>query len=346
MTADAQPSDGPTPWLRRTFEATGQPAWRIGVALALFGALAFGAQELLLGRFRLAASDPNVLDNMRVAVTHIVITAYLLTAYVVAQRSTEQTVHDLLPHLDPGAVADRLEPSPADRTALRASVVAGVVIFLVINFTISPGEVSMLPTRWTPEEAWHRVFGFAMGILTLRLVTLLVLDAGRLSDLAAGLRDLDLVALDTSDATRPFVRQGLTSALLVVGLVSVFALFLVDPRYLPLVSVVVASTLVVAPIALLLPLRGLRIRIIAAKHQELVWCRARLRARRAELASGSGGDAPPLDELVAWEARIQGVREWPVDTSTFTRFVLYLLLPLGSWAGAAVVERFVNALLD
>jgi hypothetical protein len=39
------------------------------------------------------------------------------------------------------------------------------------------------------------------------------------------------------------------------------------------------------------------------------------------------------------------VSAWPADSATFVRFSLYLLIPLGSWAGGAIVERFVDSLL-
>jgi len=40
------------------------------------------------------------------------------------------------------------------------------------------------------------------------------------------------------------------------------------------------------------------------------------------------------------------VSEWPLSTSSRVRFALYLLIPLLSWAAAALVERFVNALIS
>jgi len=42
---------------------------------------------------------------------------------------------------------------------------------------------------------------------------------------------------------------------------------------------------------------------------------------------------------------VRGVRDWPISTSSYVRFALYLLIPLASWAAAAVVERLVDALL-
>lgn len=344
MSASAQTAVATNRWLRTLFEAPGRPVWLVGVGLALSGLAALAVIELALGRLSLAADDPNVLDNLRVAATHVVITAYLLTAYVYAQRSTERTITALRPWLDEARAEPRLAHTGGQRLALALSVVVGVVVAFVVNTRISPGEVTLLPSTWTPEEAWHRVLGLVMAILVLRLSTLLVIESGRLSDLAAAIRRIDLLSLE---ATSPFARQGLTYALLVVGMVSAFALFLVDLRYLPLVGLVLGGTVGVAGVALVLPVRGIHARIVEAKREELRWCHDRMRERRARIADGaSPGDDARLEELVAWEARIEAVREWPFDAATVQRFGLYLLLPLGSWAGAALVERAIDALLD
>ncbi len=353
MAASGQAAVAQSGWLRALFEAPGRPVWLVGAGLAFAGALVFGLQELVLGRFELAVRDPNVLDNMRVAVTHVVITAYLLTACVYAERITERAISDLTPLLDPRAARGFEPRGRSEQLVLALSVLVGAASFFAVSAGLSPGRVTFAPATWTPEEAWHRVLGLAMGILALRLATLLVLESRRLSSLAGAIRRIDL--LDRA-ALAPFSRHGLSSALLIIGLVAAFALFLVDMRYLPMVGIVLVQTLVVGLVALLLPLRGIRSRILEAKRAELEWCRERMRRRRARLDEASGSDAPlpvasdsddsRLDELVAWEARIEAVREWPLDASTFGRFVLYLLIPLGSWAGGALVERWIDALLD
>jgi hypothetical protein len=343
MPSGTQAAGAPTTWLRRLFEAPGYSVWLVGLAVALFGILVFGLQELLLGRYRLASDDPAVLADMRVALTHVVITAYLLTAYVHAQRTTEQSIGALLPLLRARGADELLGHARRERVAFGLSVLIGILVYVVVTTRFSPGPVYLAPTTWDPEDAWHRVLGLVMAVLSIRLVTLIVLESGRLSALAGAIERIDLLS---PEAISPFARQGLTYALLVIGVVSVFALFLVDLRFLRLVGIVLIGTLVVAAVALLLPLRGIRGRIIAAKREELRWCRQQMRERRARLSDGAGADAASLDELVAWEARIQGVREWPVDVSTFKRFGLYLLLPLASWAGGALVERGIDALLD
>ena len=99
-------------------------------------------------------------------------------------------------------------------------------------------------------------------------------------------------------------------------------------------------------LSLLLPLRGAREQVRRAKQAELDWVRERMRRARDRLHRGGEGGAEGLEELVAWESRVASVSEWPIDASTYSRFGLYLLIPLGSWAGGALVERALDALLD
>ena len=43
---------------------------------------------------------------------------------------------------------------------------------------------------------------------------------------------------------------------------------------------------------------------------------------------------------------VESVREWPLGAPALLRFALYLLIPVGSWAGGAMVERAIDVLLD
>ena len=49
--------------------------------------------------------------------------------------------------------------------------------------------------------------------------------------------------------------------------------------------------------------------------------------------------------LLALEARIAGVGEWPFDLGTFVRLTVFLALPLGSWIAGALVEWVVSRVL-
>ena len=95
----------------------------------------------------------------------------------------------------------------------------------------------------------------------------------------------------------------------------------------------------------MLPLRGIRKKIMNAKENELDWCRQTLKTARDELKTDAGGQKS-IAELAADKAIIENLRNWPFDNPTLIRFSLYLLIPLGSWLGGAFVERGVDLFLS
>ncbi len=328
-------------WTPSAFSAIGLSPIAVGPVLGLAALLVFALQELALGRFALAVlpGDPmGVLDDVRVTVTHIAIVAYLVTAAAYATRVTERTVARLRPLLEPATSLDR---DPQERYPLRIVGLLSIGLILLINATVSPGSISYNPATWHPETGWHRVLSFVIGFWAFRLVAVITIDSLRLSRLAQAIREVDLLDLRP---LAPFVTQGLANVLLVVGFVAVFALFLVDPRYLTLFVPTFLFTMLAAAVALALPVWGCHQRIQTAKRDELSWCRHRIRAARQALEQGRTSTG--LDELVAWEGRIERVRAWPFDAAVVARFGLYLLIPIGSWSGGALVERLIDSFLD
>ena len=79
----------------------------------------------------------------------------------------------------------------------------------------------------------------------------------------------------------------------------------------------------------------------AAKRAELDRCTEEVRALR----DGRPGAGRSLADLLAWRAYVASVPEWPFDAPTRLRFALYLVIPLGSWLGGALVEKLVDRLL-
>ncbi len=159
-----------------------------------------------------------------------------------------------------------------------------------------------------------------------------------------GLR-LDL--LDPS-AVAPIGRMALRASLLWIGAAVLGGISLVASGS-PAEYVALGFLLTVAAASFLLPVRGVRRRIRRAKLEELARTRAELHRAREGVATGgedAASAAARLPGLVAWEARIEAVREWPFDTPTLVRFALFLLIPLGSWLGGALVERSVDLFLD
>jgi hypothetical protein len=155
---------------------------------------------------------------------------------------------------------------------------------------------------------------------------------------------LDLAAL------APFAGFGLRLALVVLAIPVLMAPAAVlglspAPVELALYGGVVALGLA----ALVVPSWGLHSAICEAKAAELGRVRRALHGDPAALdASPLAPDAERLSTLdvVLWRDRVESLREWPFDARALRRFGLYLLIPLGSWVGGALVERLVDRLVE
>jgi hypothetical protein len=109
-------------------------------------------------------------------------------------------------------------------------------------------------------------------------------------------------------------------------------------------SILLATTAFAAS-ALVAPSRGVHERLREAKRRELAWLRPEIARASAALRRGETPGAAQLPALLAWEARVAGAPEWPFDTSTWLRFALLLLVPLGSWLGGALAEYALDVWL-
>jgi hypothetical protein len=165
----------------------------------------------------------------------------------------------------------------------------------------------------------------------------------RLSQLTAERARPDLLA---RNVFAPLVRNGSRLALLWLVLNAIgLPTFLAPPASVgaETAQAWLAMTAVLALFAvgaLLIPTQGARQAIRAAKAEELAKVHAEIAgARRAR-------DDERLPGLLAWENRIEGLAEWPINAAALRRIGLYLFIPLASWVGGALVERLVDTALS
>jgi hypothetical protein len=165
----------------------------------------------------------------------------------------------------------------------------------------------------------------------------------QLSERAAHIDLFDLRGL------APLARIGLRSALAFALAASMIAAMADDGSTLSVTLLSMAIVGAVGAFAVLLPVRGAHRAIRAAKNAELLAVRAAIaRARGAAILGGTetAEDAMRLSGLLALEARIAGVGEWPFDIGTIVRFIAFLALPLGSWTAGALVDWMVSRVLS
>jgi hypothetical protein len=194
---------------------------------------------------------------------------------------------------------------------------------------------------WSGNLGWLWILQPLLFALLGLMVLLSITTARVFAEMGVRVR----VRLLDPGGLRPFARVGLRSAIFWLLGSSIASLLTIDASVPWLVAAILVITLGVGFAALLIPSRGLHRRLRGAKEVELRWVRRAIEdARNALAAGGPGkdGEAARLPALLAYEHRVTSVSEWPFDTPTLVRFALFLLVPLGSWLGGALVEHVVN----
>ena len=156
--------------------------------------------------------------------------------------------------------------------------------------------------------------------------------------------DIDLLHLETLYAMG---RSGLRVALCWLVGMSIGSLFFLQSG-LGLWGVFPAFGigLVLGLVFLLKPARKVRRLIQTAKQAELEQLEPKVKQARDDALKEDTATQGKLTDLLAYQDRIKATAEWPFDSTTLVRFGLYLLIPVGSMIGGALVERVVNAMLD
>ena len=330
-----------TPWTLRTYDALpGNPFW-IGIGFAITLLLLFFA-----GRILGDGTNDSTPNDLRIAITQILMTAYSASAYVYVLMTARKTTDDLSPVAwnipQWQTVVDTAGKHP--RWVL---LMVGAASYLVLGVAAT-NATTIEPASpwdwqlWNYDVYWHRATTvlFAWWIGCLCHVT--VVESTRLSRLSDGVESLDILDLRPY---QPLTRQGLTNALLVIGMISIMSLLGVESRYWPVLVGFWIMFIALAWVGLMLPLRGIRKKIRIAKENELDWCQRALKIARDELKSGTS-EQQSIAEILAYRTMIENIRNWPFDNPTLVRFTLYLMIPLGSWLGGAFVERGLDLFLS
>jgi len=327
-------------------------AWRAlsalgaGAGLLLVLAAAYLAEHAAVGRIG-ALVDPaqplGLADGTRYHLVLALVSAYTVAAGLASLGAAARDLAALQlvmrgSDAQWGRLADRL--TPGAREMVPAALV-GAILGLGIDhlpFLLGPSELAL------PVRAWSGVLMFLLFAL-LGVQTLISMRHSRVF-YETGRQHVSASLVDPSPLA-PFARAGLRGSALWFGGSALASLLFVGASAGWIVALVLVVTLGLGVASLLLPSRGIHLRIRERKREELARVRTAIAGGGEALFAGSAGDvdAGRLPALIAYEARIAAVREWPFDTATLRRFLLFLLIPLASWIGGALVERVVDAAL-
>jgi hypothetical protein len=333
------------PWELRLGFLLPLPPFAVGTAVAALLIAGYaGVQVLSTG----AAGPGPFLPESRDSIVAALALGFVVAGFHYTFVGTGRDLRELA-RCDPAiASALRTRPTPL----LQAGVVRVSRLAGGIGLAVGLGVLGLIHSlsagtppsaTWTPGWLWTQILVLVLFWVLGRAAYFTVTGARYAAGFAPERVDLlDLGHLDL------FGRLGLRLSLVwIVGL-SIFSLLTLFKPTLESGSTlapVLAVTLVVALLALVLPVRRVHARIQHAKRAALASLAAELRHARDATLSGDKTVQGRLADLLAYEARITAIREWPFDTSVRVRFLFFLLIPLGSWLAGALVERLVDKLL-
>ncbi|MBQ75031.1 MAG: hypothetical protein CMQ20_08405 [Gammaproteobacteria bacterium] len=304
----------------------------IGISFAAILLLVFlGCRFLFDGGIRSSPGD------FRLTIIHILLVAYSASAYVYLLSAATRAATDLAPVINHEpqwqTIIDRVGTHLWWGLACAGCLGILVDVYATVNTTQDSDPWVWQQTSF--DARWMRVLGVLFCWWMGCFLYVLVVESMRLSQLAESIGSIDLLDLSPY---QPLINQGLTNALLVVGAASFLSLFLLEPGFVVLMIQISIVYAIFAWIGLMLPLHGIRSKIRAAKEEEFAWCQQELKVARTRLKSGVG-EAQSIAEMIAYRSIVENIRNWPFDSPSLTRFLLYLLIPICSMIGGALVER-------
>jgi hypothetical protein len=278
--------------------------------------------------------------------------AWVFPFVILVGRSAKRNLDALRPSLNPSTAGPGWL-GPASTRYFRIAGMIGIGVTLVL----SPGYISTIapqqrPEAWGAWVVWMVVRDIVLAWLCWRawaVALSVAIHFYRLGDRNAVARLLNPHTLS------PFVHQGFRLSLLFcIGIaIGSPAFGLIPVPQAKLFSGLAPAILVAllfAALLLCLPCAGAYRAIAREKSVELERVRTEIERQRGMALSADHESkvtaAGQLPGLLAYEARVESVREWPINVFGVLRFLLYVAIPVGSWVASALVERLVTGALE
>ena len=335
-----------SPWLIRVCDRVPLPLTAIGVSIFLAHFLFVTMIALLLswtlgGEFLWWGEgfSPKLVSD----IVKSIIVGYVMAGGYYGLREAVRDFESLRPALG----CDDIE---FDHWMARLRHVDRVPLYLATALAVVWGFFGPLADQsWTGKPpplgsaimSWEQIKTFVLVFFISRIVVLELISSLLFASVARHFARIELLDLER---VAPFSRRALRGVLVLMvlsAILSLLVIFDVNPT-LAINGVVSASLLAAA--VFLIPLLPLRRRIDAAKQSELARIRADIRLENEARIAGDEGRTS-LADLIMYEQRIERVSTWAFNTPTVVRFALYASLGIGSWLGAAFVERGLGTVL-
>lgn len=338
MTDVADIAGGPLPPLmeQRFFELS--PLGTFASSLVVFAFL-FGSFEGLAAITHYPLADQISFSPKEgawpAAILSLLVAVALGMQRYVRQKDVEEspTLAALMP-CDPANMA--VDSASARRRIKRAGWL-GAAVGLAFCFIVVPSGV---PQQHWPVFLWFTFIMMLLGTMFARGAAMTRIAAQGFSKRIDRDLKIDLLRIDRLSIIG---RSSARAALIWVCVAAVICLFFVSGHAPgPVIATVVLSTGMAVWI-FFRSLERVHKRIVLEKRKELETLRTAIAEQRT-IAVRDHAAAMRLQGLLAYEARIEHVHEWPFDQLTLLRMASYVLIPASPAVGQLVMRYLTHSL--
>ena len=226
---------------------------------------------------------------------------------------------------------------PASRSRMLAANVTGAVAGIGLAYVTAPATY---PVQYPALFAWNVAIMMFLSALFMRGVVMTAQGGRAFSHLIEHELRIDLLHVDKLAVIG---RRSARNALIWFTVAAITCLFFIGGEVDSSVIVLLFACAGMGLWIFLQPMEHVHRRIHAEKTHALDQIRDEIGHIREE-AKHDAAAATRLQGLLAYEARIQAVHEWPFDQSTLVRVAAYVLIPAIPWFGEAFVSNLIQKL--
>ncbi|MDJ0785419.1 MAG: hypothetical protein QNK05_01355 [Myxococcota bacterium] len=351
MSVDALPRESdpeavPPPWILRGPDWVTRRPFRAGTVAAIMLVGIQVSSWMLLQRAM--GEEPGLVERqLRAILFFSVVIGFSPVAFAQWLRAVRRELQDLGPLLEIPRAELREGQARAESVPLPLSLGVAAA-FQLLAFASMEANVGRISTLLSPDRTTFDVYVLGMSFLVIATITvpLLLLLRVSLFVRSVGLHHVRVPLLEL-DRLAPFGRIGVRAAVVVPAVLGFAMMVGTDIR----IGAVIGASLFAAAVSLvglLVPSLGIRRRVSEAKQDELARISSALRGEPGALAGSPlapEADAMRTVDLLHYRSFVSEQRDWPIAYEQWRRFGAFLLIPLLTWAGKALVGAALERLL-
>ena len=327
-----------SPWLIRLFDGVRFPLFALGMSAALASfvfieMLAITLYPNMSGDYWMWGDEISL--DLATDIVFSILFGYLVAVPYFLHKKAVRDFLNLRPTLS-------CDDNKYDSWLVRVRNTARISLYVAAALSTAVGYLNFLDQgRWMGGEQMKT---FLHTFVLFRTLAIMLLSAYLFAVIAHRFADIKLLNLER---VTPFSQHALRGVLVLMLLIAILSLLGTTMPFLKFeneVIFVLAMPIITAAAIFLIPLYPLHRRIVAAKRTELERVQADIHRENEARIAGNENWAR-LSGLIAYKQEVGRVSTWAFNTPTVLRFSLYVSLGIGSWLGAALVERWLGTLL-